>query len=63
MTPQYFGNQGATTPQFPMDRRVADLWNSKNSAVSKGRAGHFTVCVNLQAHATAFKAALIQKTV
>ena len=42
-------------------RWVTHLLKAKKSPVSKEPASHFTVCVNLQAHATAFKSTLILK--
>ena len=61
------------TPRFPKYQGVAHLLKAKNSLVFKvpgeldspvgtlEPASHFTVCVNLQAHATAFKTTLIKK--
>ena len=43
--------------------KVKKVPGSCDSPVSKVPGSRFTVCVNLQAHATAFKATLIHKTV
>ena len=58
LTPRYFGNRGVVTPRFPKYRGVAHLLKAKNSLASR-----FTVGVNLQAHATVFKAKNFQQTV